>query len=93
MTLKNDINRDYMKLYVDEIFEKLKIEKIKTRNYERVLRHLQAHDAAVRFKIGNMGYKINLYDFDKVCTPELLNYLSATEATLQEKVTQYLYET
>ena len=94
VTLKNNIkDSKHIQLYVDEIFEKIKIEKIKSRNYERVLRRIQNHDAAVRFKIGNMGYKINKYDFDKICTPELLDYLSATEDTLQEKVTQYLYAT
>lgn len=31
---------------------------IKIRMYERVFKHIPEHNAAIRFKIGNMGYKI-----------------------------------
>jgi hypothetical protein len=38
-----------------------------------------------------MGYKINKYDFDKIVTQELLDYLSADVTNIQQKVDQFLY--
>lgn len=70
---------------------KLKQEKQKILNYERVLRLIPEHDAAVRYKIGNMGYKITKYEFDGIITDELLHYLDATPETLSQKVQEYLY--
>jgi hypothetical protein len=40
-----------------------------------------------------MGYKITKFDFDKVVTLELLDYLSTNVNNIQQKVDQFLYPT
>lgn len=65
--------------------------KIKVKNYERVIKLIPEHNAAIRYKIGNMGHKICKYDFDKIPSHDIMNYLSANEKNLQQKVNDYLY--
>lgn len=82
------------KVYITDVLEALsklyKIERIKIRNYERILRLIPEQDSKIRFKPNNMGYKICQYDYDGIVTKELLDYLSATPDTITEKVKEYL---
>ena len=80
----------HVKVCMDELDKRNKIEKIKILNHERVLKHIPEHDVAIRYKIGNMGYKICKYTFDGIITDELLHYLSATPDNLHEKAQEYL---
>ena len=48
----------------------------------------------IRFKPGNMGYKISMYQYNDNITQgeidELLSYLSATPDNLLQKISEYL---
>lgn len=84
------ISQSYYKEYIDEIHRRCKLQIVNTRIYEKTLKYIPDHDAAVRFKIGNMGYKICKYYEDKIITDELLTYLSATPETIDKLVNDYL---
>jgi hypothetical protein len=84
------ISKGFVREYIDELVLRNKHRLLQNTYYERVLRGITEHDAAVRFKIGNMGYKICKYYEDKLVTQELLDYLSATPETIDAKVNHYL---
>lgn len=79
-------------LILEAMNEKYKEEKMKIVYYERVLKFIPAHDAKIRFKINNMGYKISMYNYEgsNIDTNELLVYLGATPDNLQQKIEDYL---
>lgn len=81
----------YNKEIISVLNVRIKEEKIKYLQYNNVLKQIPEHDAAVRYKIGNMGYKITKYDFDGVVTDELLNYFDTTPEKLPQKAKEYLY--
>lgn len=70
--------------------ERLKLEKIKTKNYIKVLENIHEHDAKIRFKEGNMGYQISMIGYGGVINDKLLDYLSATMDNVHEKAAEYL---
>lgn len=84
------INKGWVREYIDELVIRNKHKILQNTYYERVFKFIPEHDAAVRFKIGNMGYKICKYHEDKMITQELLDYLSATAETIDVKVNNYL---
>lgn len=84
------VDKGYYQEYFDEAYRRYKLRLIQTKIYERTLKNIHEHDAAIRYKIGNMGYKICKYYEDKIVTDEILHYLSATPATLDKLVNDYL---
>ena len=51
---------------------------------------MQKHDADMRFKVGNMGYRITMANITKDFTPGIMKYLGANKDDIQDKVNQYL---
>lgn len=86
----------YRQIAIDEIdrrnAEMISNNKIKITNYERVLRMIPEHNAVIRYKIGNMGYKICQYDFDNTATQEIMTYLNANDDNIHLLVNAYLYD-
>jgi ankyrin repeat protein len=76
--------------YINELNRRDTLKIKQNKIYDKVLKYIQEHDAAVRFKIGNMGYKICKYYEDKIVTQELLDYLGATTETIDKLVDVYL---
>lgn len=84
------VSQNYYKEYVDELNRRHTLQILQTKWYERVIKGIPEQDAKVRYKIGNMGYKICKYYEDKIITEEILHYLSAAPDTLDKLVNDYL---
>lgn len=76
---------------VEEMYKRMKVEKLKTRYYERVLREIPEHNATIRYKPGNMGHKICQAEFFEVIDDDIMIYLNASKANIKEKIEDYLY--
>lgn len=87
-----NIKDEEAKYAIKELSNRRIIQKKKVQYYERVLKYIPEHNAAIRYKIGNMGYNITKFDFDKEITQDILKYLDATPLNIQSKVNEYLYE-
>ena len=80
----------YGEEYVNELTFRHQLRMKQYKIYDKVLKYIPEHDAAVRYKIGNMGYKICKYYEDKIITQELLDYLGATTESVDRLVDVYL---
>jgi hypothetical protein len=78
-------------LGIEEIYKRIKVEKLKTRYYERVLRGIPEHNAIIRYKPGNMGHKICQAEFFEVIDDDIMIYLNASKTNIKEKIEDYLY--
>lgn len=86
-----NINNEYAHYALKELQVRQSINRKKVQFYEKVLKLIPEHNVAIRYKIGNMGYYIIKYDFDKEINQNILNYFDTTPENLQNKVNDYLY--
>lgn len=83
---------NYIGDYQYEMKRRMVMEKKKTAIFCNILQHIQKQDAAVRFKPGNMGHLIAMYELDpeKKNKNKIMEYLSATEENIMNKIKEYL---
>lgn len=89
MFLLND-SLNIRKVCLDELEQRLKLEKVKIINYVTVLKNIPEQDARIRFKLGNMGYQISMLGYGGDISDKLLDYLSATMDNIHEKAEEFL---
>lgn len=79
---------------LEELCKRHKQDLIKIKMYERVLKHIPEQNAVIRFKIGNMGYKIAMNgiaeEYNISYKNEIMVYLDAHDDNLQQKINEYL---
>lgn len=73
-----------------EIKKRHKVDLLKVKLYYKVLRLIPEHNAIVRYKPGNMGHKIAMYELIGQDKHAIMNYLDANEDNLLQKVNDYL---
>lgn len=88
----SNLKETELKYVIKELSYRRYIQKKKIQYYERVLKYIPEHNAVIRYKIGNMGYKITKFDFDKEITQDIVDYLGATPENIQMRVNEYLYQ-